>query len=165
MCRLIRQILPSSRRSNLCPGMNSYTRYVNIYSYLWCIDEKGLFMSIGEDRKDLRSRRCGRRDGNSANEEMSPAPEARKLGGIFKPPNTAGAKTLRVISPPEAHACDTGVIVSTRPPAAFHRLRPLPGVLPVDRRRGERSPGYSLTGEHVGSLLSQDIKHIGYGPE
>lgn len=41
MCRLIRQILPSSRRSNLCPGMNSYTRYVNIYSYLWCIDEKG----------------------------------------------------------------------------------------------------------------------------
>lgn len=122
-------------------------------------------MSIGEDRKDLCSRHCERQDGSSANEGAIHEPKAREMARIFKLSDRAGAKIVRGLPRREVRVCDTGVIVEMGQSAAFHQLRSLPGVRPVDPRRGGRSAGYSLAGEYAGSLLSQDIKHIGYEPE
>ena len=98
---------------------------------------------------------------NSINEKMPGDEKIFDLAELFKMfGDSTRMKILFVLFESEACTCDLAEVLKMTPSAISHQLKTLQRAMLVKSRRDGRAVYYSLTDDHVRTMIEQGMEHI-----
>lgn len=98
---------------------------------------------------------------NLAKSELIPEEQAQQVADLFKIlGDTTRVKILQVLSKREMCVCDIANVIDMSQSAVSHQLRLLRTAQLVKYRKEGQNAWYSLSDNHVATLLYQGIEHV-----